>query len=136
MQETLSSTVNWLDLLGWSTEEIEDLRFVGYAYLSQGQYKTALKFFEALVVLAPHSAYDLQTVGAIHLQLGNNLTALNYLDRALQEEHDHAATLLNRAKALLLLGYQRQGLLQLEALLSHPDPKVRGPAEALSLAYQ
>ncbi len=128
-------SLNWLDLLGWTEEEIGDLRFVGYSYLNQGLYKTALKFFEALVVLCPESAYDLQTAGALHLQLGDNLTALSYFDRALKFESDHPTTLLNRAKALLLLGYHRQGLAQLIVLSNQEDPYIKGQAEALTLAY-
>jgi tetratricopeptide (TPR) repeat protein len=82
----MSSAIKWLDLLGWTEEEMNDLRFVAYSYIKQGHYKTALKFFEALAVLCPHSAYDLQTLGALYLETGDNLTALNYLDRSLQIE--------------------------------------------------
>jgi tetratricopeptide (TPR) repeat protein len=129
------SQVNWLDLLGWTEEEAGDLRFVGYAYIKQGHYKIALKFFEALAVLCPHSAYDLQILGALYLQMGDNLTALNYLDRALGEDSAHAPTLLNRAKALILLGYHKQGLAQASSLKENEDKKISGQASALILAY-
>ena len=46
------SDMNWLDLLGWAGQEMEDVRFAGYSYIKQGQYQAALKFFEALVVLS------------------------------------------------------------------------------------
>ena len=65
------SDVNWLELLGWGKGEVEDLRFIGYSYIKQGHYQTALTFFEALVVLNPDNAYDLQTLGALHLQQDN-----------------------------------------------------------------
>jgi tetratricopeptide (TPR) repeat protein len=130
------SDVEWLDLLGWSDNEINDLRFVAYSYIKQGHYKIALKFFEALVVLCPNSSYDLQTLGALHLELGDNLTALNFFDRALKEDPENPPTLINRAKALLLLGYHKQGLAQAAVLKGHPDAKISGQAEALILAYQ
>ena len=130
------SEVSWIDLLGWSDNEINDLRFVAYSYVKQGHYKIALKFFEALVVLCPESSYDLQTLGALHLEMGDNLTALNFFDRALQHDPENAPTLINRAKALLLLGYHRQGLAQAELLKDHTDAKISGQAEALLLAYQ
>lgn len=129
------SRVKWLDLLGWSDEELNDLRFVGYSYIKQGHYKTALKFFEALCILSPESVYDLQTTGAIHLELGDNLSALTYLDRALQMDATHGPTLLNRAKALLLLGYHKQGLLEAARLKTHEDNRIAGQAEALILGY-
>ncbi len=127
--------INWLDLLGWTEEEIDDLRFVGYSYIKQGHYETALKFFEALVVLSPSSPYDVQILGAIYLQIGDNLTALSHLDRAINLQADHAPTLLNRAKALLMLGYNRQGLAQALTLSKHEDKSISSQAEALLLAY-
>ncbi len=129
------SEIRWVDLLGWSEDEISDLRFVGYSYLRQGHYTTALKFFEALVVLCPKSVYDIQIVGALHLEMGDNLRALNSFDQALKLDPTHGPTLLNRAKALLVLGYQKQGLTQAAALENHEDPKIKGQAGALILAY-
>lgn len=130
------SEIHWMDLLGWSEEEVNDLRFVAYSYIKQGHYKIAMKFFDALVVLCPESSYDLQTLGALHLELGDNLMALNFFDRALQYDPNSPPTLINRAKALFLLGYHRQGLEQATVLKSHPDAKISGQAEALILAYQ
>jgi tetratricopeptide (TPR) repeat protein len=130
------SKVQWVDLLGWTKEELNDLRFVGYSYIRQGQYEIAKKFFEGLCVLNPESAYDLQTLAAIHLELGDNLKALNYIDKSLAVDPNHAPTLLNKAKALILLGYQKQGLLQAAELKKNKDLKVASQAEALILAYE
>ena len=127
--------VNWIELLGWSDEEINDIRFVGYSYIKEGHYATAKKFFEALVILCPTSSYDVQTLGALNLELGDNLNALNWFDRALKLDPEHAPTLLNRAKSLLLLGYHRQGLAQAIELKNHVDKKIAGQAEALILSY-
>ena len=129
------SHVDWLSILGWGTEELEDLRFVGYSYIKQGQYDIATTFFEALVILDPTSAYDLQTLGALFLQRGNNLMALNYIEQALRLDPNHLPTLLNRTKALFSLGYKKQGLLQARALQTHSNEAIANQAEALILAH-
>lgn len=125
----------WLDLLGWGDAEIEDIRFAGFSYVKQGQYEIALKFFEVLSFLSEANAYDLQTLGALYLQVGNNLSALNYLERALKLDATHEPTLLNRAKALFLLGYKRQGLTQASLLERSSNSYVADQARALTLAY-
>jgi tetratricopeptide (TPR) repeat protein len=128
--------MEWLEILGWSEEQIADLRAAGYAYIQQGIYPTALKYFEALTVLNPSSSYDLATLGALHLQLGNGLQALDYIDRALKTEPENLETKLNRAKALFMLGYRRQGLLQAMELEKSDDPKIAAQANASVLAYK
>jgi len=129
------SSVNWTEVLGWGKEELDELRFVGFSYIKQGHYDTALKFFEALVILAPESAYDFQTLGAIYLQKGNNLLALNYLERALKLQPKHLPTLLNRTKALFFLGYKRQASLQARVLEQCADSAIAGQASALLLSF-
>ena len=127
--------MNWLEVIGWGKEELEDLRFVGYSYIKQGKYDIALNFFEALVILEPESAYDLQTLGALYLQKGNNLMALNFLEKALKLDPHHPPTLLNRVKALFALGYKRQGLAQAKDLEKNGDLAIANGAAALVLAY-
>lgn len=129
------SHVEWLSVLGWGSEELEDLRFVGYSYIKQGKYEIALTFFEALVVLDPQSAYDHQTLGALYLQQNNNLMALNYIEQALRLDPNHLPTQLNRTKALFALGYKKQGLLQARALEANPDAEIAHQAQALILAH-
>ena len=101
---------DWMEVLGWGKEDLDDLRFVGYSYIRQGLYDIALQFFEALVVLNPSHAYDLQTLGALYLQKGNNLLALSWIERALKLDPHNLPTLLNRAKVLFALGYKKQAL--------------------------
>lgn len=129
------SRANWLDILGWGDDEIEDLRFVGYSYIKQGRYDVATTFFEALVVLSPKNAYDLQTLGALYLQKGNHLMALNYIEQALKVEPAHLPTLLNRTKALFALGYRRQALATAQNLEKSSDAHIANQASALILAY-
>jgi tetratricopeptide (TPR) repeat protein len=129
------SEIDWLSILGWNKDELEDLRFVGYSYIKQGQYDTAITFFEALTILSPESVYDLQTLGALYLQKGNNLMALNYIEKAIKLDPTHLPTLLNRTKALFALGYKRQGLSQARALETCAEAQIAGQAQALIMAY-
>lgn len=127
--------MNWIELLGWNQEQIEDIRFAGYSFIKQGQYQHALKFFEVLAILPDENVYDLQTLGGIYLEVGNNLSALNYLEKALALDPKHEPTLLNRAKALFLLGYKRQGLTQASHLERSANSQIADQARALTLAY-
>ncbi len=125
----------WLDLLGWGKEELDDIRFIGYSYLKQGHYDTAIAFFEALTVLSLEEPYDFQTLGALYLQKGNNLAALNFLEKALKMDPFHGPTLLNRTKALFGLGYRRQAFMQAQELLKNKDAQIVSQVTALLLAY-
>jgi tetratricopeptide (TPR) repeat protein len=127
---------NWMDMLGWGKNEIDDLRFVAYSYIKEGIYDVAITFFDALEVLTPPTSYDLQTLGALHLQIGNGLKALDYLDRALKLDPTHLPTQLNRAKTLFMLGYKRQGLLVAKELEKNENKDVQEQAAALILAYR
>jgi tetratricopeptide (TPR) repeat protein len=127
--------MDFLEILGWGEEQINDLRYVGYQYLKQGKYDIAIKFFEALTVLDPENLYDLQTLGALYLEIGKNVEALNYLDRSLKIKPNHFPSLLNRTKALFGLGYKKQGLALAQTLKTCPDKNISSQAEALILAY-
>lgn len=129
------SAVDWISILGWGQEELEDLRLVGYSYIRQGKYDIATTFFEALVVLIPNSLYDIQTLGALYLQRGNNLMALNYIEKAIKLDPTHAPTLLNRTKVLFALGYKKQALAQAQLLEKNPETQIAGQAQALIMAY-
>ncbi len=129
------SNRNWTDILGWGKDEIEDLRFVAFSYIKQGVYDVALTFFDALLVLNKPNAYDLQTIGAIHLQMGNGHKALDFLDRALKLDPTHLPTQINRARALFMLGYKRQGLTVANELEKNADGQIAAQAKALILAY-
>lgn len=129
------SLINWLEILGWDTDELDDLRFVGYSYLKQGKYAIAISFFEALIVLSPDNAYDFQTLGALYLEQGNHLMALNYLEKASRLDPNHVPTLLNRAKTLFALGYKKQAIAQARTLVANSDPSIANQASALLLSY-
>jgi len=127
--------MNWLDYFGWNDLQLTELRSVSYTYVKQGKYDIALKFFEALIILSNEDVYDLQMLGAIHLQLGNHLDALNYIDQALKKDPGHLPTLLNRAKTLFALGYKKQAIAQTKALLITGEREIVQKADALLLSY-
>lgn len=131
MEET-----NWLNILGWSEDDLSDLRFVGYSYIKQGHFDIALKIFEALVTISKTSAYDKQTLGAIYLEINDNLKALKMIDEALEIDPTHGLTLLNRAKALFLNGYTQQGISLCKNLeRNNKDETIVNDCSALIAAY-
>jgi predicted Zn-dependent protease len=130
------SDVNWREILGWTNDQLEELRFSGFSFLREGHYQKALLFFQALVILDPENAYDAQTLGAIHLQMGDGPKALQILDKALRLEPGHEPSLLNKAKALLISNQRRAAIelaFQLERSL---DPAIAGDASALVFSYK
>jgi tetratricopeptide (TPR) repeat protein len=129
------SKIDWKDLLGWSEVEVSSLRFVAYSYIRQGHYETATTILESLLVISPKNVYDLQTLGAIYLQEGNALKALNFFDQSLELEPENTSTLLNRAKALFILGYKIQGTKEATKLKTAEDKVIAKEAEALLLSF-
>lgn len=127
--------VNWLDHLGWSREQIDDLRFAGFAYIRQGKYDIALRFYEALTILDPANAHDMQTLGALYLELNEPRKALKFLDQALQLEPNHPPTLLNLTKALFVLGKKEEALKVAAILKKNAPSDISSVARALILAY-
>lgn len=127
--------INWCESLGWNEEQIEELRFMGYAYIRQGKYDIAISFFEALTAVDPESVYDAQTLGALYLQLGQPNKALAVFDKALKMEADHAPTLLNLAKAFFMLGKKQEGLKLANILKDESNINISNSAKALILAY-
>jgi tetratricopeptide (TPR) repeat protein len=126
--------VNWREILGWTNEQLEELRFSGFSFLREGHYPKALLFFEALVILDPESAYDAQTLGALYLQMGENQKALKALNQALQMEPLHEPTLLNKAKALFAINQHAEAMELVKKLEQSSDPTIAGDASALFLA--
>lgn len=127
--------LEWTEILGWGQKELDDIRYAAYCYIKEGIYDIALVFFDALRILTPPNAYDLQTVGALYLQIGNGLKALEFLERALKIDPQHFPSLLNRAKALFMLGYKKQALSQASELESCPNQEIANQASALVLAF-
>ncbi len=127
--------INWLNTLGWSEDQLDEMRYIGYAYIRQGKYDIAMSFFEALAVLDPNSAYDAQTTGALYLQMNEPKKALVFLEKALKLEGDHAPTLLNMCKALFMTHRHEEGLKLAAILKNEHDPQISNVAKALILAY-
>lgn len=129
------SRIDWKEKLGWNETHLEELRNIGYSYVRQGKYTTALPLFEALVILDPESAYDAQTLGAIYVQINDPKNAIKALTRALQLETDHAPTLMNLTKAFLMNGDVDEGLRLANILKNDNNPFIAGTAAALVLTY-
>jgi tetratricopeptide (TPR) repeat protein len=127
--------VNWREILGWTDDQLEELRFSGFSFLREGHYQKALLFFEALVILDPQSAYDAQTLGGLYLQMGENQKALKALNQALQIEPIHEPTLLNKAKALFAVNQSAEALQLIKKLERSSDPTIANDAAALYIAY-
>jgi tetratricopeptide (TPR) repeat protein len=128
-------SINWSEVLGWNADSLEDLRYLGYAYLKQGKFDAAQSFFEALVAINKENHYDLQTLGALYLEMGKNIEALSLIEQALKLDPNHAGSLLNRVKALFALGYRRQAVAQARVLENNSDKIIANQVAALLLAY-
>ena len=125
------SKVDWQELLGWTDDQLEELRFSGFSFLRQGHYPKAITFFKALCVLAPKSAYDLQTLGALYLQTGATTKALDFFNRALEIEPSHEPTLINKVKALFMNNQIDEALTLAQKLKASSDLAIRNDALAL-----
>lgn len=129
------SHINWNEILGWSETGLEELRFSGFSFLRQGHYQKALLFFEALRILEPTNPYNVQTLGALHLQMGEGEKALEILDEALFLDPTHAPTLLNKTKALLMVHQKREALSLAKTLIGNEDLTIANDALALLTSY-
>jgi tetratricopeptide (TPR) repeat protein len=127
--------INWQEVLGWGKDQLLDLRWAGYAYLRQGKYDVARSFFEALIVLDPKNAYDRQTLGALYLQIGDTMRALDTLKIALEINPTHLPSQINQAKGLLMMGNLPEGLALAKKLQKSSNTHVANLATALVLAY-
>lgn len=127
--------VNWREILGWSDDQLDELRISGFAFLREGQYQKALLFFEALILLDPKSAYDHQTLGALYLQMNQNDKALRTLNRALEIDPSNEPALLNKAKALLALNQKNEAIPLIHTLEKSGDMTIANDALALVAAY-
>lgn len=129
------SNVNWRELLGWSADQLEELRFTGFTFLREGKYDKALLFFKALTVIDPTSIYDTQTLGALYLQMGQGVKAIDTLNVALNLDPTHEPTKLNKVKALIMLHQTREAITLARALQKSADLTISGDASALLAAY-
>ena len=127
--------INWKEILGWTDDHIEEMRVIGYSYLRQGKYDIALPFFEALTALDRDNLYDLQTLGALYVQMNQPLKAERYLNRALLHEEDHGPTLLNLMKSYFMSKKIEEGLRLANILKKDENPMIAGIAEAFILSY-
>jgi tetratricopeptide (TPR) repeat protein len=127
--------VAWREVIGWSQDEIDELRAIGYSYLRQGQYKVAQTFFEALVVLDPANLFDLKTLGGLRDIAGDAPGAIDTFTQVLQHAPQDTFALLGLAKAELSAGKQTQAIERLRTLSTSSQKRIALDAQALILAY-
>ena len=127
--------MNWVESLGWTNKQINDLRYIAYLYLSEGKYDLATSFFKALTVFDPNNVFDMQSLGALYLETGKSIEALSYLNLSLKIEPNNSVTLLNKTKALFNVGHKNQALNLARALQGSTNKIVKDQAEALVIAY-
>ena len=125
-----------MDKLGWTKEQLEELRYAGFSFFREGCYDKALVYFKALVVLDPESIYDKQTLGAIYAEMGQNTLALEVLGEALLLDPNHEPTRLNLAKVHLVEGNISEGAALATELITSSNPNIASDSEALLLAYR
>lgn len=130
------STLNWLDVLDWDDEYLENLRHTGFLFIRQGQYEVAKDYFHTLSIIDPNNVYDLQTLGAIYLQEDNASLALAYLEKAKTLDPSSFTTRLNHIKAMLMMNYEEEAKALIQTFVKEcPDPFLVSDAEALAMAY-
>lgn len=129
------AVVNWQEILGWTVDQLEEIRFAGYSFLKEGRYEKALVFFKALVAIDPKSVYDIQILGALYLQIGDGKMALQLFDQALALDPTHEPTLLNKVKTQLTLGQKKEAMESLSGLQKSKNLAVAKDAEALYITY-
>ena len=130
------SELDWKSIVGWDEEKIDNIRLSAFSYIQQGHYKIAQVFFDALVIIDPENLYDLQTLGALYLELNDPIKALRFLDRALSLDPLDESSKINRAKALFLIGYRDEAItLAKDIVKKSEDADIASDAEALVIAY-
>lgn len=78
---------------------------VAQSLLRTRQLHPAIEAFEAYLNLRPKDANAWAAVGALYLDVGKPGTALEACEKALRLNHNHTPTRVNKAKALLGLGF-------------------------------
>lgn len=131
-----SEPINWKEVVGWSDEQIQDIRILAHSFIRNGKFESACKIIEALLPIDNRRLIDIQTLGALYLDLDNPEKALSYIHQAIQQDPHHLGTRLNQVNALLALGQISAAMKIAQKLASCPDPKIAGQASAFLLAYQ
>ncbi len=130
------SQLNWLEVLGWDEDYLDNLRAMAFLYIRQGKYDVAKDYFHTLTIFDPNNSYNLQTLGAIYLQEDQPNLALGYLEKAKTLDPNNYSIQLNHIKAMLLLGYIQESKTLLEVFSRGcRDKRLLSDAEALKMAY-
>lgn len=130
------SQINWLEVLNWDEDYLENLRAMAFLYIRQGEYGFAKDYFHTLTLFNPNNSFDLQTLGALYLQENDPSLALSYLQKAKTLDPNNYTIQLNHIKAMLLLGYTQESKVLLDVFFKGCKVKrLLMDAEALKMAY-
>ena len=99
-----------------------DIRFIATSYIKQGAYNLAIDLFSGLTELEDH-AYDLQTLGALYLEVGNYESALEYLNKALAKDPEHTASIMNKIEVLSYSNKKTEALSEAKNFLERCNDK-------------
>jgi len=130
------SHVDWCAILGWGEQELTALSCAGWAFVRQGQFKSAARIYKALAALDQKNPYPFEVLGALALQEGDYQSAIEHLNHALHLDPAHQPSKINKAKALLLLGYRNEGLKLARSLMRSEVQLISDRATALVMAYE
>lgn len=131
------SQLNWLEILGWNEQYLDNLRSTAFLYIRQGKYEVAKDIFHTLTIFNPNHSFDLQTLGSIYLQENQSSLAFAYLEKAKALDPNNNIIKINHIKAMLSLGYRDEAFPLMEDFIKTcPDPYLVSDAEALLLAYR
>lgn len=118
---------SWKEL---TAEQKRDLRYMGFSYIRQGKYEIARSIF-SLLVEVDQSTYDLQTLGALYLQLNQLEQSHHFLERALQKNAKSAITQVNYLKTLYFLGDLENAKKRALSLRKHKRKQIANQAQAI-----
>ena len=131
----MNKEIDWIEILGWEKDQLDELQLLAYAYIRQGKFDIALTFFKALCVLDPDNLYNVQTLGALLLEMDKNEAACEVLEDAREKNPKDPYIALNLAKAWIQTGKKDEALKLAKKLTASKNNLIANNAKALLLAY-
>lgn len=93
----------------FTNDDLRHIRYIASSYVPEGAYHKAITIFEGLNALE-ENVFDLQSLGALYLEVGDNEKALLCLEKALALDPKHEISALNKVKALMLGDKKKEAL--------------------------
>ena len=106
----------------YTKETYDNIRFMASEYIKQGVYHTAIDLLVGLTEL-DEEIYDLQSLGALYLEIGDYDNALEYLDKALAKDPNHWSSVLNKINVLVYSDKKEEAITTSKETLKRCDDK-------------